>query len=63
MPTALLSSPLLPTAPQLTPPVLTSLPPQLLVKDPKERLSLQQVEQDPWIASNADAALLSSGRK
>ena len=33
---------------------------QLLVKDPRERLALNQVEQHPWIKANADPAILQS---
>lgn len=32
--------------------------PQLLVKNPKDRMPLEQVLQHPWITGNADPAVL-----
>ena len=32
--------------------------PQLLVKNPKDRMPLEQVLQHPWITANADPAVL-----
>lgn len=34
---------------------------RLLVKDPQQRLALDQVEQQPWIRENADPTVLARG--
>lgn len=54
LPSASAPRPLALTAPSTTAPCA----PQLLVKNPKDRMPLEQVLQHPWITGNADPAVL-----